>query len=1355
MKKIILLCLLMISSVSAVSQSTTLQEGFENWPPADWSIYELGVALDGWRQDFENIGHTGIHSAYSSIDNSQCDNWMVTPQISIINNNYNLKFWDYHKTVEFYDRASVHISTGSGNPADGDFVEVYFTSEPIPTETWIERSIDLSSYVGQDIYVAFRYEGTWHEWYVDDVSVSPDVFTDGALIEIVNPVGVSENPSTEDVIIRLENTGTTTIQDVAINWMINGVSQTPFNAVGINLASGNSTNLTVGNYNFSTPGLYTIDATLVLADDFNGLNNDISGNYSISTVKDGALIAITPEGMIPATGVQEIIATIENIGVNSIDMTEINWTVNGVPQTPYSNPTLNLLPGNSVNVNIGTYNFTSSGVYEIDAILDVLGDTNQDNDEYLASVAVDTFYESFEGNQFPPEHWSIVFGVKDNSNFGNPVEGDKYYSSYADSNFFGVVSDTIYSPRLTIVPGDTYSFYIQTNSFFLGNHDLIWKDGTTGEVHVIQSINSTPNQWQQITMNITAAQGNNYIGITTTGGSYAESKFDLFTSTAKLHLYDHDLEIKNGDIYFLAGNNVNEGYDCVIKNVGGLPVLGANYTVKLMEAPGTVLATVNGVNLDSWEEATVTVNHTFVGEGSHRLYFEIEYAQDEELNNNTFREADVHVVAATAILDEMGPKGEINLNYPFNAYGSTMTLGEDDISQTLYLNSDFENPGEIYGLVYSYDNLLVSDRVQELPLKVWISQTQSDDLSGGYIPNAELVLVYDGVVEILPGFGRELYIPFLEPIPYSGIDNIVVQDYQYDPEWWPSILRFYGSDVIGPNIRTISNLEVFDLDPLNPPTTFSSHESYTHTRFVINPQVNTSIVSGNVKDTSSVPIADATVSIDGTSITAQTDVNGNYELIALPYGTYDITASKFGYFDQTLSTILDAPTTAQNFILEERALVEINGRVVGSNNIAIPLENVQISMTGYVNENTTSNSLGEFTFPTVYGGSDYTLTFNLYGYFEKTVVVSVIDQPIDLGDVVMDQEFISPFDVSVTVDTETTVTWKSPLLSSKVKLQNDLGMISNSFTNEPNENVWLGNFFEISEITTLTSIEIRTDIYSNAVDFVTIDVFDRATEEILASSHPFLILQNEVQVIDIPNIVVYEDILVAVHWQNNPESTNSLVVDFSDENIPNTAIIKYPGQPYELLSDFLGGPNMSFHVRVNSLDDGTPDTNNEVLSYNVHRGLASEFPDISNWELLNTSPITETTLVDTDWGSTLPSEQYRYAVETIYSEELSEVTFSNVIDGNILNVSEEVLLNSIVIYPIPAKDLLNIRTQYPVDDRSEIILLNVLGQNVDQFVPEFGSENIVKDISRLANGIYFVKMSINNVEITKKFIVSR
>ncbi|MDB9980166.1 carboxypeptidase regulatory-like domain-containing protein, partial [Ulvibacter sp.] len=510
-----------------------------------------------------------------------------------------------------------------------------------------------------------------------------------------------------------------------------------------------------------------------------------------------------------------------------------------------------------------------------------------------------------------------------------------------------------------------------------------------------------------------------------------------------------------------------------------------------------------------------------------------------------------------------------------------------------------------------------------------------------------------------------------------------------------------------------------------------------------------------VRDDSNNPLEDATVTIDGSSISAQSDSNGEYQLIALPYGTYDISASKFGYNDQTITTTLDAPNTLQDFVLSEKAVVQINGRVVGSNDTNVPLENVEISLDGYTSDNTTTDNLGEFNFPTVYGDNEYELTFSLYGYNEKTVMVTVVDATIELGDVVLDQEYISPFDVSVSASTDATIVWKNPLESTKEKLQNDLDVNSFSYTNEPNENVWLGNIFTINEITTLTNVEIRTDIYNLAADFVSIDVFDVASEEIIASSEPFLLERNALINIDIPNIVVYDDIMVAVHWQNNPESTYALVTDFSDPSVPNTAVIKYPGGPITLLSEAIGAFESSFHVRINTLDDGTPNTNNEVLSYNVRRGLASEFPNTSNWELLTPSPVSDLSFVDTDWGSTIASEQYRFAVETIYSQDVSEVTFSNVIDGTLLGIAGNDLENSVVVYPVPASNLINIAVTSSFDSNSSIQIFDVLGKYVTEINMENLSDGVLtKDVSYFENGIYFLRISNGKALIHKKFIIS-
>ena len=404
---------------------------------------------------------------------------------------------------------------------------------------------------------------------------------------------------------------------------------------------------------------------------------------------------------------------------------------------------------------------------------------------------------------------------------------------------------------------------------------------------------------------------------------------------------------------------------------------------------------------------------------------------------------------------------------------------------------------------------------------------------------------------------------------------------------------------------------------------------------------------------------EATVSIKGSSVNAQTDANGNYTLPQLPYGQYDVVASMTGFLDTTIQLDLNAGTQTQDFILTPLPEIEVIGSVFGNNNVSIPLEMVDVVMTedGVEFEAVITDNNGDFIFPVVYGGSDYDVTISLYGYYIKTISITAVDANIDLGDIILEEEFISPFDVAATQDSEPVINWKSPKLSAKVKLQHDFGVESNSYTNEPNEEVWLGNYFLIDETTTITSVEFKTGKYENAIDYVTVDIFDMATFNVIASSEPFLIHKDSTYTIQVPNIVVNENVAAMIHWKDNAASTNMLTIDWSDENIFNGAVITYPKEDIYLFSDYIGAPvAMSFLMRLNTLDDGTPNTNSEAVTYNLYRGLDSDFPDVTKFNKINVVPVSDVSMVD-DTAGFDPTEFYRYAVETIYANGTSDVTF--------------------------------------------------------------------------------------------------
>jgi hypothetical protein len=85
------------------------------------------------------------------------------------------------------------------------------------------------------------------------------------------------------------------------------------------------------------------------------------------------------------------------------------------------------------------------------------------------------------------------------------------------------------------------------------------------------------------------------------------------------------------------------------------------------------------------------------------------------------------------------------------------------------------------------------------------------------------------------------------------------------------------------------------------------------------------IVSGTITDGTN-PLAQAKVSAGDTSTT--TDGQGHYTL-NVPTGTYDVTASKFGYASKTVSgvTLADGQTVTENFALTAKTRVNVTGTV--------------------------------------------------------------------------------------------------------------------------------------------------------------------------------------------------------------------------------------------------------------------------------------------------------------------------------------------------------------------------------------------------------------------------------------------
>jgi hypothetical protein len=235
--------------------------------------------------------------------------------------------------------------------------------------------------------------------------------------------------------------------------------------------------------------------------------------------------------------------------------------------------------------------------------------------------------------------------------------------------------------------------------------------------------------------------------------------------------------------------------------------------------------------------------------------------------------------------------------------------------------------------------------------------------------------------------------------------------------------------------------------------------------------------------------------------------------------------------------------------------------------------------------------------------------------------------------------------------------------------------------------------------------------------------------------------------IDIPNITIDGPFFAMVHWQDNEFSTDALAIDWSDTT-SNTAYIKYPGEDPVFLSDFIGTPNASFLIRVNTLQEDDLNADGGPVSYNIYRGLADNLGGAEFWDVLNTAPITELVYFDNDLVID-DQEIYTYAVEAVYAEGISEKTFSNFVE--LITGIEEIEQHNVEVYPNPASSFVNLNGIMG----ARISIHNMIGAVVHS--EDIQSETARINVSDLPVGNYIIRITDPNSEkqLVKKFIIAR
>lgn len=181
------------------------EEGFENgttgWTIIDsdgdgicWQLSDTSSQIADFAAEYPRTGNACIIAlSYSNLDTAALmpDEWLISPALVIpTGENYTLTFYDNGTNPEYAaEHYAVHVATEKT-------VSALSATTPVLEQTlslgeWVKRTVDLSAYAGQTIYIGFHHYGCTDQFClgIDDIRVgttAPDVDLFGPSTAIAN-----------------------------------------------------------------------------------------------------------------------------------------------------------------------------------------------------------------------------------------------------------------------------------------------------------------------------------------------------------------------------------------------------------------------------------------------------------------------------------------------------------------------------------------------------------------------------------------------------------------------------------------------------------------------------------------------------------------------------------------------------------------------------------------------------------------------------------------------------------------------------------------------------------------------------------------------------------------------------------------------------------------------------------------------------------------------------------------------------------------------------------------------------------------------------------------------------------------
>ena len=224
--------------------------------PAGWSVIDNDGDGNNWESSIDAMasgyGYNGSEGMIlsKSYDNNigalTPDNWLITPNLTL-SAGATLTFMVTGQDASWCGEHYAVLVSTSGT-AVANFTTVFeetFTDGAKDQATWQEKTIDLGSYAGQNVYIAFRHYNITDMFYLD----MDDVTVTNATVNANPGTGIAENnsniaiyPNPATTVLNVEAEGYNTVE------LVNVLGQVVYSANATNNMQINVSNLDNGVY---------------------------------------------------------------------------------------------------------------------------------------------------------------------------------------------------------------------------------------------------------------------------------------------------------------------------------------------------------------------------------------------------------------------------------------------------------------------------------------------------------------------------------------------------------------------------------------------------------------------------------------------------------------------------------------------------------------------------------------------------------------------------------------------------------------------------------------------------------------------------------------------------------------------------------------------------------------------------------------------------------------------------------------------------------------------------------------------------------------------------------------------------